>query len=153
MKKLFSVALIALMPSLSFAQEATQTEKPPVVVLRVVDNATTPAKLVEGTTLSVSKKQSLCVLLDNIPYQADNTLVHYFTSPKAAKFEAPSMDVKTSSDKKHFEITAKIKNTNPEMKTFHQCWKFDQNDPIGTYKLDVKMNDITFKGLSFKIVK
>lgn len=150
MKKLFSVALI---PSFLFAQETMQTEKPPIMALRVMDNSTTPAKLVEGTMLSVSKKQNLCVLLDNIPYQADNTLTHYFTSPKAAKFEALGMDVKTSSDKKHFEITAKIKNINPDMKIFHQCWKFDQNDPVGTYKLDVKMNDIMFKGLSFKIVK
>lgn len=151
MKKLFSVALIALMPSVVFAQEAQKEENRPILVLRVMDNSS-PPKIVEGKKVSVSKNQDLCIILDNIPYKADNRITYYFTSPAPTKFEAPNMQVKTSADKKNFEIATNVKNAVPEMKSFHQCWRFENSDPKGIYKLDVKINDISFKGLSFEVV-
>lgn len=155
MKKLMMTTLALLSASVFAAPKADvkpqKQAKQPTVVLNVVDVSGKAPKLIKGTKISRSQKQQLCWHSTNVPLTGRVRVAEAFYAPAPTNFASQGMSVRASEDKKEFLIVGDIIPDNKEH--LSRCWRFDNKDPIGKYKLDVQIGDIVFKGLSFEITK
>ncbi|TYG33628.1 hypothetical protein FW755_00225 [Lonepinella koalarum] len=155
MKKLVVMALTLFSASVLAVTEnviETTTIQPKATIF-VLDTSSQPAKVMKGTQFSRSKARNLCVAVSDVPVQDKNQFVEYFVSPAPINIIAKDSDIKVDDDKKGFLAITLINESEIKNNVVTRCWQFEQNDPVGKYKLDVQFNDIVFKGLSFEVLK
>lgn len=164
MKKLFTLAACAALLSTSvFAatdpaaqtdeQKTEQKEAPKYQLgLTVFDMSSKVPTNLNKTEISRSSKQQLCWVAEG-DFKAKNDVVEVFTAPAKMQFNVqPELGVSVASaDKKTHTITSKRDGIN-EGKNISSCWAFDQKDPRGKYTITVKINNVTFEPITFKVV-
>lgn len=157
MKTLFAVtACAALMSASVWAEEATtpaSTQEPEYMLkLSVFDMSGKIPK--DLNTLDVSrsaKKQQLCWVAKG-HFQVKNDVVEEFVSPSKMTVNiSPKLGKSVSSkDKKTHTVTTKRDSIN-DGKIVSACWEFTPSDPRGQYAFTVKINDVTFDTLKFRV--
>ncbi|MEG9531695.1 hypothetical protein [Mannheimia indoligenes] len=159
MNKLWAIVALAMATNYSFAAAGKKPAEPkpfegkPTVVLQVFDISTKVARPIQGTTMSISKKQNqLCWHSINVPTQNKVMIAEAFYAPAKMKLSSPGSRVDSSEDGKNHTIITETNLVNHNQ-PLSRCWGFDKTDPIGKYKMDVQINDQVFKGLEFEIVK
>lgn len=146
MKKALAI-LIGLMSVSALADETK-----PRLKLGVYDTSTQVAKDI-GLTYSVSNpKLMLCWTAGNMKFDAANRnqVVELVEAPSAAANFAKSGATVRRLDNK-ISISSTMPAVNNEY--VHHCWKFDNTDPLGKYKLSVQVNEIAFGAIEFELVK
>lgn len=146
MKKALAI-LIGLMSVSALADETK-----PHLKLGVYDTSTKVAKDI-GLTYSVSNKNlMLCWTVVNMKFDAANRnqVVEVFDAPtSSANFAKPGATVRKVDNK--ISISSIIPSANNEY--IQHCWKFDNTDPLGKYKMNVQVNETSFGPLEFELVK
>lgn len=150
MKKMLN-ALLGAMLLANISTAFAETTKQPMSILQVEDVSTKVPKLVNGLKLSLSKPHRLCWYATNIPFQISNTVIEVFEAPEATSFTSPIGNSVASEDKKTFTITTLMKNPNTDY--LMQCWTFQENEPKGKYRFQLRVNDIQFPPQAFELVK
>lgn len=157
MKKVLISLIVA--SSQSFAAMEKTEVKPlpfggkPAVALQVFEVKNNVFKPIQGTKLSIRKKQNqLCWQSVNVPLQSNNMVAEAFYAPNEFKLNSPNSQITSSNDKKNHTIVTEIK-TSEVSQYIRRCWSFDRKDPTGKYQMEVQINDHIFKGLEFEIVK
>lgn len=145
----FSAITMAVENNKIAAQNAS--EKKPTVILRVMDFSGKVPRVVNSQKVSISKKHQLCWSTVNVPVSEKVRIVEAFYTPSATNFNSPGMTIKASEDKKEFLIIGDVNSVNNEYVI--RCWKFDNKDPIGLYRMEIQVGNIIFKDLSFSITK
>ncbi|WP_386692993.1 MULTISPECIES: hypothetical protein [unclassified Lonepinella] len=145
---LFSASVLAVTENVI---ETTTTQ--PKATIFVLDTSSHPAKVMKNTQFSRSKARNLCVAVSDVPVQDKNQFAEYFVSPAPINIIAKNSEIKMDDDKKGFLAITLIDRSEIKNNVATRCWQFEQNDPVGKYKLDVQFNDIVFKGLSFEVLK
>ncbi|WP_439328393.1 hypothetical protein [Lonepinella sp. BR2357] len=147
---LFSGSVLAVTENVSI--EPSSVVKP-LVELFVLDVSGKEMKLMKSTQLSRSKPRNLCIAISNVEIYDQNRLVEYFVSPAPMVMTSPGSEIQVDENKKGFLVITPLKKSDIKNNVASKCWKFDEKDPIGKYKLDVQFNNIVFKGLSFEVLK
>ncbi|AUI66070.1 MULTISPECIES: pseudouridine synthase [Glaesserella] len=130
----------------------TAEQKPPMMVLTTVDVSGKVMKPLNSRVYSLSKaKTELCWEVFNIPFIAKNRITEVFDTPDTAKFTTTDSSIVSSNDNKTHTIITYQPSINNEL--IRRCWKFDKTDPLGTYKLTLQVNDVTFPTQTFSVVK
>lgn len=154
MKKSLVLAMsLAVSTSVFAANEPAKTQptNQPMIKVAVYDVSNKVAREV-GHQYSVSNKNlRLCWAAFNMSFQPSNTIVEEFFSPAKAKFSEPNGSVVTSKDAKKHTVTTSLAAQNNEY--IQKCWHFDKSDPLGKYKLNIRVNNTQFDGLEFELVK
>ncbi|MBF0784253.1 hypothetical protein E4T80_02015 [Muribacter muris] len=155
MKK--SLVALAFFSASVFAGSEVPPNQPmqntPVVQFGVVDISSQIAKIAKNVGLAYSLKNQnhrLCWTAYNVPFQMQNKVIEVFVTPKASQFNSEGATVESSKDKKTHKITTMVPNNSD---SFGRCWRFDDKDPLGTYKVDIQVNDIIFQTQTFELVK
>ncbi|KMK51664.1 hypothetical protein RO21_04765 [[Actinobacillus] muris] len=151
-KSLVALAFLSASVFASSEPQVSQTipQNAPVLRFGVVDTSNKIAQEV-GLTYSIANKHhELCWTAFNLPFQMQNKVVEVFISPKAAQFTSAGATVAYSKDKKTHTITTMMPN---RQETVGKCWRFDKNDPLGKYKVDIRVDDIIFPTQTFELVK
>ncbi len=123
----------------------------PAITLRIVDAKGQVPIFITGNQLSLSQEHKLCWATVNMRFDTKVHVVEEFHTPEKMSFAAPDTQVATSPDGKNHLLTTLLDSTNGEYVS--RCWAFDNNDPIGKYKVDIQVNDYFFKGLEFEVIK
>lgn len=157
-KGLFLVTVMASNLVLAQQEQGNSAEgkaSPPMLKLAVYDfSGSTPKDI----GLKYSRKNpnlQLCWTAFNMPFAPDNKneVFQQFISPssKAAYRGIDSENIQVSKDGK----TTTIKHIVPAYQNqfIQQCWKYDKTDPLGKYKLTVRINDIQFETLELELIK
>lgn len=159
MNKLWAMVALAMATNYSLAAAEKKLAEPkpfenkPAVILKVFDMSTKVARPIQGTTLSISKKQNqLCWYSINVPVQNKVMIAEAFYAPAKMKFVSSRSQVDSSEDGKNHTIITETSLVNHNQ-PLSRCWRFYKTDPIGKYKMEVQINDLIFKGLEFEIVK
>lgn len=141
-------SLVFLANTHAFAQS---TEQLPMIAVQVVDMSGKVAHALETNTLSISKKHKLCWVAFNMPLSANNNVMELFHSPDKATFSAAKGNTVSSNEQKtHLVSTVMQPNGN---NTISNCWDFSKKDPLGQYRLEVRVNNIQFPARTFEVVK
>ncbi|MEG9499005.1 hypothetical protein [Mannheimia indoligenes] len=159
MNKLWAIIALAMATNYSLAAANKKPAEPkpfegkPAVALQVFDISTKVARPIQGTTMSISKKQNqLCWSSINMPLQNQKVkIVEVFYAPGIIKLDSPGSRINSAEDKKSHIIETEINNMSQQ--NINRCWAVDHRDPIGKYRLDIQINDYSFKGLEFEIAK
>lgn len=155
MKK-FLISGLALISSFAFAEDSKKevtTQNQPVAEIRVFDISGSEPKLMKGNQLSRTKQRQLCITLANLPVQDKNLFAEYFQAPAPMAFSIEGANTQVDSNQHNTLLTMNIEKSDLVNNTLSQCWKFNKQNPIGIYKLDLQFNDLVFKGLEFEILK
>lgn len=153
MKK--SLVALAFFSASVWANTETQGLQPsaqnaPMIRFGVLDTRNQIAQDA-GLTYSISNPHhELCWSAFNLPFQMQNKVVEVFVSPKAAQFKSAGSTVERSKDKKTHTISTFVPN---RQASINKCWRFDKQDPLGKYKVDIRINDIVFPTQTFELVK
>lgn len=161
MKKSLAIVL-GLISATTFADEPTKVEQPllkpqqemqAMLKLGVYDVSNKVIREINNRKYSIkqAKNLSLCWTAFNMPFIDKNNVIEVFQSPKKSKFSDKTGSVVTSKDRKTHTITSSLPSYNNEFIT--KCWRFEKNDPLGTYTLEVRVNDIIFPAQPFELVK
>lgn len=141
----------------STAQPAAQTqvqEARPVVVLAVYDVTDSKnVKRLEKREVSRSNpNHRLCWTAANVEPINVNLTIEQFTTPTTINF-VDEQGVRAQHDKsgKVHLFTGRAATLNGGL--VEKCWKFDKKYPVGEYSLALRVNDIEFSAITFKIVK
>ncbi|AWI51629.1 hypothetical protein AM202_02850 [Actinobacillus minor 202] len=155
MKKLVILSIGFITTAIASANEKQEIKLPfngkPSVVLRVVDFSTKSPRVIDGKSVSISKKQQLCWSSVNVPVSSKVRIAEAFYTPAETDFSSPGMVINASDNKKEFLILGEVASVNNEY--ISRCWKFDTTDPIGTYHMEIQIGDFVFKNLSFNVIK
>lgn len=157
MKKLITAAF-SLLATTAFAgtqnsQNISNAQFQPMAAIQVFDTSGTQPRLMKGNKLSRSKSRQVCVTLVNLPTQEKNLFAEYFQAPAPMNLTLEGANVQVEENRKNFLISFHVPKSEVKSNTFSQCWQFNKQNPIGTYKLDVQFNGVVFKGLEFKVLK
>lgn len=155
-KALFLLTL--LFSGFAFANKEIQANNPkqanpPMLKLAVYDVSSAEAKDIGLKYSRRNKNLQLCWSAFNLPLAIDHQhhIYQQFIAPNnKAKFQGEGLQVKISNNGKTSMVYRKLAATN---NSAQQCWKFGTNDPLGKYKLTVRVNNIQFNQLEFEIVK
>lgn len=132
------------------AAAAAQVPPPQIAygTLRQAPDGTSGLELNAGS-YHLSQQQSLCWVAENIPAAPQQQIVmESFHTPVGVRFSQSSVWVVSNNDNSHHVITSpKTPNANRQ---YHTCWRFDQSDPFGDYRLQVRIGDVEFPPYSFR---
>lgn len=160
--KLFSLLMAGLaissLNSIAYANEgkplvhlAQAHSQPPAIQLSVIQKVGSSTRPLNSLQLSRSAKDlSLCWQVVNIPVASAMNIEETFIAPKRSVMVDTHSQVISSSDGRTHRILSTQHSSNG---IAEKCWNFDKTDPTGKYQLNVKVNDVEFKDLSFEIVK
>lgn len=160
MKKILGLVSVAavLLGAVNVADAKTadkskgKKETPPEIYLSVFDTSTNPFTDLKTTKLSRSNpKLQLCWIAQGTFYQEVN-LVETMKAPEKQTIVAEGSRVATSEDGKTNTIRGSLESLN-RGKVLVKCWRFDENDPLGKYTLQVQVVKKQYKPLPFTVVK
>lgn len=160
MKKIFSLVSVATMllgaVNVAEAKAADKAKEkkvtPPEIYLSVFDTTTNPFTDLKTTKLSRSNPNlQLCWIAQGTFYQQVN-LIETFKAPAPQKMVAEGARIATSEDGKTNAIRGPLDSLN-RGKVLVKCWRFDENDPLGKYSLQVQVVKKVYPPLSFSVVK
>ncbi len=155
MKKTLALFLTTtLLSTAALATNAKKVANPstPRLYLSVIDvSASKPVDL-QKTEISRSAKQQLCWSATGGIFPTPSEVTEVFTSPKPTTFQAGDSFSMSSADKKVHTITSK-KTPSNDNKVVSGCWQFDKTDPTGQYSLSVKIGNIQYGQLNFKVTE
>lgn len=158
MKKSLAVVL-GLVSATTLADETKNlpalqplAQNAPVLVVGVYDVSNKVVRAVPERKLSLSNKNhQLCWTALNVPSELTNKVTEIFVAPEKANFVDSSSSIAVSKDGKKHTITVNIPRQSKDF--LERCWRFNKNDPLGKYILEVQINDIKFPAQSFELVK
>lgn len=134
--------------------QTTQQPTPPMLKLGVYDLSGKVPKDV-GLKYSIKNKNlQLCWAAFNMPFSPtnQNEVIQQFVSPKKTAYNGlNNANIVVSPDGK--TTTIKLILPSHQNQFIEQCWKYEKSDPLGKYKLTVRVNDIQFDTLEFELVK
>lgn len=131
---------------------ATLANKPTIYLSMVKKEGNTLISL-NSTTYSVSQKDvQLCWEVVNLPLNAANRVEETFRSPtKAQILPEKNAMLEVSNGGKTHKITSFLPTAKKNF--IRRCWLFDHRDPVGEYKVDVKIGNLLFPTQTFTVVK
>lgn len=144
----YAVALFALLSGVSLAAEQP---KLPMLKLAVYENDGKTTKELGSRYDVKNEKLSLCWVIFNMPFETKNLVTEIFVSPAAATFHNNEGSSVKSNDGKTHTIQSELSRQNDNF--LARCWKFDLNDPMGKYSVQVQINNIQFDAQTFELVK
>lgn len=143
----------SIVPVVSEEQIASlPAQLPPILKLGVYD--TSDGFINEVTSKKYSIKNSghnLCWIAFNLPFGESNHVVETFVAPKKTAFNDPPSHKKVSKSGRTHTISLDLPSENNLF--IQRCWRFDKKDPIGQYKVTIKINEYTFPAQIFEVVK
>ncbi len=154
---LVASAVMAAPASQNNSQQAQTNAQQPQMSLAVFNTSEKEPKFMEGNRLSRAKPRVLCAFISNVPLAKENNMyAYYFATPTATEM-APhfeNQELRVTEDRKGFLFSGTLPQSLVNQEgVITQCWNFSKETPIGTYQLEVQVNDITFKGLNFEVLK
>lgn len=145
---LFSVNAIA-------QNKAPEKKAPaqPEIFVSVFDASQNPFTDTNTTTLSRSAENRRLCWVANGKFNKSVNLVETFNAPAAQTMMVGEHSrVSTSNDGKTNTIRGTEESYN-NGKYLFKCWRFDKNDPVGKYTLQIKADKQTFPALSFSVTE
>ncbi|MCK3655426.1 hypothetical protein A4G19_06575 [Pasteurellaceae bacterium Macca] len=156
MKKLTLLALFTAslmnMASAENSEKTTEQAQAPELFFSVIDDSSKVGRRLEKNEYSVSNQHlRLCWAVTNLPISASNQVTETFNAPAKAQFTSPNSRTIVSKDKKVHQIISTTATKADNM--IDKCWKFGKTDPLGQYQFTLKVNDLVFPTMEFKLVK
>lgn len=154
MKKYLSLIMTLLATNAMAETVMPVAPSMPTLYLSTVDTGGRVLKSLNTTTYSVSNaKLALCWEVVGVPLLAQNNVVEVMTGPERFTVNGDNNSV-INADKSGKVYTIKHVATPAINNEFiRRCWKFDKKDPLGEYKLDVTVNDVSFPTRTFTLIK
>lgn len=149
MDKILLTACLAL-PALAMANNPTEQETRPIIVLTTVSDNNGEFIPLNSTTTHQSKNdEHICWVTNNLPVQANRQVAELFTGPDPFVMGDSTPNIKIT----HAANQALIEWVATEADSgYYRCYHFGTSDPAGDYSLQVQIGDVIFDPVSFKVV-
>ncbi|MDY4279493.1 MAG: pseudouridine synthase [[Pasteurella] mairii] len=154
MKKYLSLIMALLAMNAIANTVMPVTPSAPIIYLSTVDTSGNILKSLNTTIYSVSNaKLNLCWEVAGMPLSAQNNVVEVMTGPERFTVIGDN-NSSVDADKSGKVYTIKqVAAPAINNEFIRRCWKFDKNDPLGEYKLDVDVNGVSFPTRTFTLIK